>query len=146
MAAGYGRRSNPLVNSDDIPLYALLNIAWFGDWLFFDNGDLGLTLHETDTLSVNLIAHVNNEHGVFEWFNNSKTGVQFFPNSSFSPSPETDPVPEQPVKPPKRKFAVNGGLEIIYADDWGDFQLQLLSDISATHKGMENRARQGVAG
>ncbi|HFD13029.1 MAG TPA: MipA/OmpV family protein [Crenotrichaceae bacterium] len=165
VAAGYGNRSNPLVNSKDIPLYAVIDIAWFGDWFFFDNGDVGITLRETDKLSVNLIAHVNNERGVFEWFNNSRLGVQFFPDGTFSPNPE-DPagpatddnnpagsqdenrIPEdkfskRAVKPPKRDFAVDGGLEIIYADVWGDLQLQVLSDISNTHKGVEVWASYG---
>ena len=145
LAAGYGRRRNPLINSDDIPLYVVFDVAWFDDWFFFDNGDLGLALHETDSLSVNLVAHVNNERGVFEFFNNSQLGVQFLPTDGFSPSTPGNPDPltqnpelaNQPPKPPKRKFAVDGGLEVIYADVWGDLQLQVLSDISMRHKGME---------
>ncbi len=159
LAAGYGQRSNPLVNSDDIPLYVVFDIAWFGDWFFFDNGDFGFTLYETDKVSFNLVAHVNNERGVFEWFNNSQLGVQFFPETSPSPeSPDaddllslendSDTIPEteivtEPIKPPNRKFAVDGGLEIMYADAWGDLQLQILSDISMTHKGMEIWASYG---
>ena len=173
VAAGYGMRSNPLVHSDDIPLYVVLDIAWFGERFFFDNGDLGLNIFETDKLSVNLIAHVNNERGVFEWLNNAQIGVQFLPGAAgIAPpnseeslendNPETptinddlfdDPIldphsdsgstpnPEiestEVVKIPKRSFAVDGGLEIIYADVWGDLQFQALSDISLTHKGVE---------
>lgn len=160
LAAGYGMRSNPLINSDDIPLYVVFDIAWFGDWFFFDNGDLGLNLHETDKLSINFIAHVNNERGVFEWFNNSQLGVQVFTDSLagasiFCDDLKTEVLLDSPpdsldleidtgscqetgqVKAPKRSFAVDGGLEIIYADVWGDLQLQVLSDLSLTHKGVE---------
>lgn len=198
LAAGYGVRTNPLVNSDDIPMYAVLNVAWFGEQFFFDNGDLGLTVHETDKLSVNFIAHVNDERGIFEWLNNSRLGVQFFgseassdfsppltdqgmgeenlvqdDNSEYNSTPdfELDPDNEEldccsdfesevqnqndfppddliddaetrdenqgQVEIPRRNFAVDGGLEIMYADDWGDLQFQVLSDISFTHKGFE---------
>lgn len=199
LAAGYGVRTNPLVNSDDIPMYAVVNAAWFGEYFFFDNGDLGVTVLETDKLSVNFIAHVNDERGIFEWLNNSRLGVQFFGaaetglsvmdgeqgleigdadveideelladpvpepwletddeelpccadfnsadniNSDFPPGglPEEiemkDKNPES-VEIPKRSFAIDGGLEIMYTDTWGDLQLQILSDISFTHKGFE---------
>ena len=42
-ALGYGVRTNPLLQSDDIPIIVDFDIAWFGDHWFFDNGDLGLT-------------------------------------------------------------------------------------------------------
>src|SRR5687768_315446 len=43
-ALGYGLRSNPLIRSDDIPIAIDLDLAWFGDRWFFDNGDLGVLL------------------------------------------------------------------------------------------------------
>lgn len=140
LAAGYGVRSNPLVNTDDVPMYLVLNIAWFGDYLFFDNGDLGLGLYETDKLSLSFIAHINNEREIFEWLNNSQLGIQFA--STFNPD---DPAgngffPDEnlePIKAPERSLAVDGGLELIVADDWGDFQLQVLTDLSNTHNGVE---------
>ena len=41
VAMGYGERSNPLINSDDLPIILDLDIAYFGKYFFFDNGDLG---------------------------------------------------------------------------------------------------------
>ncbi|MDH5622457.1 MAG: hypothetical protein OEY74_10280, partial [Gammaproteobacteria bacterium] len=35
-ALGYGVRSNPLIQSDDIPIIIDVDIAWFGDRWFFD--------------------------------------------------------------------------------------------------------------
>lgn len=137
LAAGYGVRTNPLINSDDIPMYVVLNIAWFGDYLFFDNGDVGLSIHETDKLSINFIAHINNEREIFEWLNNSQLGIQFnAAGSSFVPT-DTNGMPTKPVEVPDRNLAVDGGLEMIYADDWGDIQLQVLGDLTNTHKGFE---------
>lgn len=176
VAAGYGVRTNPLVNSEDIPLYAVLDIAWFGERFFFDNGDLGLTLHETDSLSISLIAHVNNERNVFSWLSNENFGVQLLSNtgasfadtatdkqnidaiagsdrgavmeasasnsedkhSDVAPNPrESVKVEAASVKIPRRGVAVDGGIELIYGGDWGDIQIQALSDWSFTHKGFE---------
>src|SRR5690349_15759272 len=39
-ALGYGKRTNPLIQSEDIPVVVDLDIAYFGDRWFFDNGDL----------------------------------------------------------------------------------------------------------
>jgi len=153
LAAGYGVRTNPLINSDDIPMYAVINAAWFGDWFFFDNGDLGVTVHESEKLSVSFIAHINDERAVFEWLNNSTLGIQFTPEAGgdFSPpinesdeaaessssSPELTEEEREQIEIPKRSLAVDGGLEIGYAGDWGDLQLQILTDLSFAHKGAE---------
>ena len=153
LAAGYGVRTNPLIHSDDIPMYAVINAAWFGDWFFFDNGDLGVTVHESDKLSINFIAHINGEREVFEWLNNSRLGIHFATGAAadFSPPandssgteesslfpPEVTENLQEQIEIPKRNLAVDGGLEIGYADVWGDLQLQILTDLSFTHKGAE---------
>jgi outer membrane protein len=176
LAAGYGVRTNPLVDAGNIPMYGMINIAWFGEQFFFDNGDIGFTVYETDKLSINLMAHVNNERGMFEWLNNSRLGVQLASISAFpsgvvdeSIDPDSDPefdpeldeidpefaeiegVPKsgghdfpignidflEAIETTKRSLSADGGVEMIYEDDWGDIQLQILSDISFTHKGFE---------
>lgn len=150
-------------------MYAALNIAWFGDWFFFDNGDLGVNVHEGSNLSVNFIAHLNDERVVFEWFKNVWLGGPSAivpvpegsnehleesindnqgesiccPELALPPDADTDfptvVIDEEldSVAIPKRSLAVDGGLEIIYAGDWGDIQLQVLTDLSFTHKGAE---------
>ena len=64
-AFGYGVRTNPLVQSDDIPIIVDVDIAWFGDHWFFDNGDLGLTFADSDALTANLVARVNSDRVFF---------------------------------------------------------------------------------
>lgn len=145
IAAGYGVKTNPLVNHDDIPLYLVVNAAWFGQRLFFDNGDLGLMLHETEKWSLNIISHVNNERLIYEWMSESGFGAQFLELASGNiaasdPIPSNERVPtniETEIELTDRSLAVDAGIELIYSDDWGDIQLQLLSDASFTHKGIE---------
>ena len=56
VSVGYGRRSNPLINSDDIPVYGMVQLAYTGDRFFFDNGDVGAFLTQGDDWELNLIA------------------------------------------------------------------------------------------
>ena len=62
VALGYGMRTNPLIQSDDIPVVVDLDIAWFGERWFFDNGDLGFELFDRPSFTTNLVeigrAHV----------------------------------------------------------------------------------------
>jgi MipA family protein len=36
---------------------------------------------------------------------------------------------------PRRKFAVNSGVEMLYIDNWGELQAQILTDVSGRHDG-----------
>ena len=64
-ALGYGQRTNPLIQSDDIPIVVDLDIAWFGDHFFFDNGDLGLTFADNDAVTASLVARFNSDRVFF---------------------------------------------------------------------------------
>lgn len=146
VSVGYGVHTNPLINSSDVPLYAVFNIAWFGDWLFFDNGDLGINFYEDEQLSLNMITHINNERVVFEWFNK---GVHIFgfptaggtsPNEAASGNLSGAPGSQQntgTIEIPDRHITVDMGMEVMYANEWGELQIQFLSDISFQHNGFE---------
>src|SRR5688572_30421739 len=59
LGLGYGTRTNPLVLSEDIPVIADIDIAWFGKRWFFDNFDLGFELADTRWFTANAVARVN---------------------------------------------------------------------------------------
>src|SRR5688500_10211665 len=69
---GYGQRTNPLIQSDDIPIVVDLDIAWFGKRWFFDNGDLGFALADNRFLTANVVARVNSDRTFF-----SKTNTRY---------------------------------------------------------------------
>jgi outer membrane protein len=56
LAFGAGIRTNPLVNSNDIPLVVIPHISYYGKRLFIDDFDLGFAVAETDTNTVSLVA------------------------------------------------------------------------------------------
>jgi outer membrane protein len=142
-ALGYGRRTNPLIQSEDIPVIVDLDIAYFGDHWFFDNGDLGLELIDNDVVTTNLVARVNSDRTFF-----SKTNTRYVTfslmaggftapiNSAVTGQPITE-VEALPLKPPKRSYAVEAGLEALFGGDWGQASLHAFHDVSGTHDGYE---------
>ena len=127
-ALGYGIRSNPLVQSDDIPIVVDLDIAWFGERWFFDNGDLGLTFADNDTLTASVIARVNSDRVFF-----GKTETRYV-NLDLAGGPLAETVE---FKPPDRDYAIELGVETLAGGRWGALQLSAFHDVSGTHKGYE---------
>src|SRR4029079_18906439 len=71
-AFGYGARTNPLIQSDDIPVLVDLDVAWFGKRWVFDNGDLGFELLDRPAFTANVVARVNSDRAFF-----SKTNTHY---------------------------------------------------------------------
>jgi outer membrane protein len=134
VALGYGQRTNPLIQSDDIPVIVDLDIAWFGERWFFDNGDLGFSLVDKPDFTVNTIARVNTDRAFF-----SKTNTKYI-NFTYLANGETGGLaPDQILafKPPKRDYAIELGLETLFDGDWGAASVHGFRDVSGTHDGFE---------
>lgn len=65
IALGYGNKSNPLKDFNDIPIYAVPTIAYYGDNWFFDNGNIGYTLTEGENYTINLVTAFSNDSAFF---------------------------------------------------------------------------------
>ncbi|MGH8224063.1 MAG: MipA/OmpV family protein [Woeseiaceae bacterium] len=128
VALGYGSRSNPLIQSDDIPVLVDLDIAWFGERWFFDNGDVGFTLVDKSLVTANLVGRVNSDRVFF-----GKTNSRFVQVSAVG---EPLQVPVE-VNPPDRAYAVELGLEVLTDGRWGQLTLSTFGDVSGTHNGFE---------
>jgi outer membrane protein len=127
VALGYGMRTNPLALSDDIPILVNLDIGWFGERWFFDNGDLGLMVFDRDHYTVDLVGRFNNDRVFF-----NKTNSRFI-----SIGDGVDgPILEE-VEVPDRDYAVELGVEILAGGDWGFLQATAFRDVSSTHDGYE---------
>jgi outer membrane protein len=126
-ALGYGIRTNPLIQSEDIPVIVDLDIAWFGERFFFDNGDLGLTLADNEQLTFNVIARVNSDRVFF-----GKTDTRFVRLNLGSTSEI-----EVEVTVPDRDYAIELGAELLTDGDWGRLQVSAFRDASSTHHGYE---------
>lgn len=133
-AVGYGLRSNPLVQSDDIPIYVDVDVAWFGEHWFFDNGDLGVTFADNDALTASLVARVNSDRVFF-----GNTDTRFVAIDAAG-APLSQPVE---FKPPDRDYAIELGVELLTDGAWGALQLTAFHDVSGTHGGFELYADYG---
>src|SRR5690606_8343381 len=65
IAVGAGRQLNPFVDSDDIDIPVVLDIAWYGERFFFDNGDFGYSLLSSERFSLNAVATLVNERNYY---------------------------------------------------------------------------------
>lgn len=128
VAFGYGEKTNPLVQSDDIPIVVDLDIAWFGDRWFFDNGDIGLTLADNSALTASTVLRFNSDRVFF-----GATDTRFV-NIDFAGAPLAEDVA---FTPPDRDYAIELGLEVLTDGDWGALQLSAFHDVSGTHEGFE---------
>ena len=158
IALGHGRRSNPFVGSDDMPLNAVLDIAWYGERFFFDNGDFGFNLSTSAQWSVNALLVFNNERNYYSYLNNGSSGLDILnlkrlarenglglPGIAGEEGVDIDSLTAQELDSlvfqdvdsslAERDFAASSGLEFIYSHAWGDLQGQLLSDVSGVHGG-----------
>ncbi len=145
--AGIGERTNPLINSHNIPIYGIVQLSYFGDQFFFDNGDIGWYLAENKQWSLNAIAGVGGERSFFSFLNSGSIGFNptggtldagQTPGGMSPEEPPDDPlVEEQKFQLPERDYTIDGGVEYVYHWDNSDLQIQLLTDLSGRYKGQE---------
>lgn len=56
VSVGMGERTNPIAQGSDIPLVVIPQISYYGKRFFLDNLELGFTLHEGGSHTLNLVA------------------------------------------------------------------------------------------
>jgi outer membrane protein len=136
VALGYGERSNPLIQSRDIPVAVDLDIAWFGKRFFFDNGDLGLTFMNRPAGTASFVVRANSDRVFF-----SRTSTRFV-SVSVTGAPLSAPAP---LKPPKRRYAIETGVEYLLDGRWGRMSLAGFQDVSSVHNGFGADLEYGYA-
>jgi outer membrane protein len=147
VAVGYGQRTNPLIQSDDIPVLVDLDIAWFGKRWFFDNFDLGFELFDRPSFTTNLVARVNSDRAFFSKTNTKYINFSYLGGGMLGPTvdPGTGTPVDKPVKfkPPQRDYAIELGVEMLSDGEWGMAALRAFHDVSGTHHGYELSADYG---
>ena len=140
LSLGAGQRSNPLINGEQIDLWWSLDFAWFGEHLFFDNGDLGLTLSERSDSTLNWVARINTERAFFSEINeglfSQATFANQFPLVEVG-SDEFEALSAQEVDVPDRDYAFETGFEYLLDKSWGRVHAQAMFDVSSVHNGFD---------
>jgi outer membrane protein len=131
-ALGYGERTNPLLQSERIPILIDLDVAWFGDRWFFDNGDIGYSFVDNDVLTTSAVARVNSDRVFF-----GETNARFV---RIGATGATLPDAVE-LRVPDRDYAVELGVEILADGDWGNATVSAFQDVSGAHDGFEVSAQ-----
>lgn len=134
-ALGYGERTNPIVFADDVPIVVDLDIAWFGERFFFDNGDVGFTFADNALVTASLMARVKSDRVFF-----GRTNTRFV-TVSLTGAPLGVATR---VEVPDRDYAIEAGIELLSDGRWGYLQLAAFHDVSGTHDGFDVDANYGI--
>ena len=136
IGVGFGKRDNIIINSDNIDIDAFINIAYFGEKFFFDNGDIGYFVTDNTDWNINLIVGANSERQFFEKLNNFGIDITNTTLNSDTGETETHDTSFE-IEPTDRDTPIDAGIEIIGDGEWGNLQLQINTDISNKHNGFE---------
>lgn len=140
VAIGWGQKSNPLKDFDDIPLFFIPTVAYYGEHWFFDNGNLGYTLAEQESFTFNLVTSYSLDRAYFyRWdpsniFLNRGTQVEAkaINNMSLSTEPEREFNSLE-----TRNFTLLGGAEAFIYTRLGIIRLAYTHDMFNVHQGSE---------
>ncbi|EDQ01115.1 MipA/OmpV family protein [Shewanella benthica] len=149
LALGYGSRSNPLKDYDDIPIYLVPTFAYYGDYWYFDNGNIGYTLVEDEKYTINLTTSFSTDSAFFHRWDPSNiflTGSNNFePSALFSETRVTLMGEEQSVPTANeletRHFTYLGGVEAYIYTRIGILNLSLAHDLLNVHQGTEAKLK-----
>lgn len=159
IALGAGLRENPVVGRDNIPLFLLPSVSYYGKRFSLENFNFAYLLAENQRHSLSLVSLPALE---YMYFNDWSLGSTSFDDSGSNPVEissftdnreqlDNDVSPAEPslAEPPprvdvddlhKRNLALLAGLEYgLYAGPVY-FGLQWLQDLSHVHEGQEVRA------
>ncbi|GIU47689.1 MipA/OmpV family protein [Shewanella sp. KT0246] len=145
IAFGYGNKTNPITDYDDIPLYVIPSIAYYGESWFFDNFNFGYTLTEQESFTINLATSYSDERAFFYRWDPSNI---FLPQSAnvdaHTDLPTIGGFGIQDVSQPivlneleSRNFTVYGGAELFWYGRFGVLKLAAAHDLLNVHNGQE---------
>ncbi len=127
-AVGYGERTNPIAFADDLPIALDLDIAWFGERFFFDNGDIGYTFLDNAAVTASAVARARSERVFFGRSNLRFVNIDATGNTLATP---------EPFEVPDRDFAGELGVEVLADGSWGLLQINAFHDFTGVHDGFE---------
>ncbi|EKE77083.1 MltA-interacting MipA family protein [Gallaecimonas xiamenensis 3-C-1] len=144
IALGVGHLDNPLADKGDIRYFLVPQLAYYGDWGYFDNGDLAFTLYDDGDNQLYLSTGVSEDALYFgSW---DRIGVTPPVRTAvdctacpFTPADEPLYMDHNPG------WTWLGGLAYSHYGDWGFLRLRLLNDMLGRHDGAFASLRLGKA-
>jgi outer membrane protein len=136
VSVGYGTRTNPVVGRDDIPLFVVPHISYYGKRFFLESLEPGVTLYESDANTFNLIATPGFDRVFFSRHDLQNVVVPF----SIAPPSFARVVAEQSFPVGQRHTTYLAGPEWMFRHNDFIGQVSALYEVTGRHKGYELRA------
>jgi outer membrane protein len=139
VSVGYGTRTNPVAGRDDIPLFVLPQVSYYGERFFLESPEPGVTLYESDAHTFNLIASPGFDR-VF--FNRKDLQNVIVPLAAVAPGLGGVAAGDQNVAVPvgRRRTAYLAGPEWRVRHDGCVGRGSALYEVTGRHDGYELRA------
>lgn len=149
VALGVGGRTNPLAGGKDIPLIVIPQFSYYGSRFFIDNLDLGFTLAEAESNTLNFVASPGYDRVFFYRTDLQNIFVGGFPAVPGAESFVSRRVPSDtpnavPFPPRSRGITYLAGPEWTFKLSGVSGQLDVLHDVTGRDRGTEVRAALGL--
>ncbi|MFY8274574.1 MipA/OmpV family protein [Pseudoalteromonas sp. SSDWG2] len=137
-AFGYGKLASPLKGRQEIPLYILPDVRYYGERFSLDNLNASYALIEKKGWVVELIGSQNFDGVYFPGKHRQEYGAFA---GSFSGS-FYDLLTPRPAAPAHRSMSYLGGVETrFYDSQWVNVYISWQKDVSNVHHGSETKLR-----
>lgn len=163
LGIGAGLRSNPLIDGDDLPIYLLPELRYYGERFFFDTYTGGFTFYETDAQFFNSVVTIGFDQIYFKTRSVGNIVLESGPlpvssdhtltGDGYTRNESDAGITRDPVN---NGSEANAGLDVaalhrrrtaglagfeygFYRQRW-EVSMQLLQDVTDVHNGQEVRA------
>jgi outer membrane protein len=138
LSFGYGTRTNPVEGRDDIPLFVIPYLSYYGKRFFLESLEPGVTLYESDAHTFNLIATPGYDRVFFSRHDPQNIIVPFAAEAP--PGLVEETVEEQTFTVRQRHTTYFAGPEWLFRHREFIGQVSALYEFTGRHKGYEVRA------
>ena len=136
VSVGYGTRTNPVVGRDDIPLFVIPHVSYYGERFFLESLEPGVTLYESDANTFNLIATPGFDRVFFSRHDLQNVVVPF---SAAAPPSFVKSASEETFTVGRRHTTYLAGPEWLFRHRDLIGQVSALYEVTGRHKGYEVR-------
>lgn len=140
LSFGYGTRTNPVKGRDDIPLFVIPYISYYGKHFFLESLEPGVTLYESDAHTFNLIATPGFDRVFFSRNDPQNIIVPFAASAPPAFTGQDEKGEDQTVTVGRRHTTYLAGPEWLFRHREFIGQVSALYEFTGRHKGYEVRA------
>ena len=136
LSFGYGTRTNPVVGRDDIPLFVIPYVSYYGKRFFLESLEPGFTVYGSDAHTFNLIATPGFDRVFFSKHDLQNVVVPF----AAAPPSFVAQVEDQTIAVGHPHTTYLAGPEWLFRRGNVIGQVSALYEVTGRHKGYEARA------